>query len=342
MKIYQSKKVLKLIFLFILILFLVWRITISDSLIRGRKYEKYQPVSDRQNTNMVVDEQHNKGTLLTEEDRKLGVVAITEREEYPTYIIPAMVKLIPRETTLGVKDEHVTGIPGEILGIMSLNPPGYGDIRRTVKLKTYWIGCYEVTLQEFEKFLKDTNQRGENILVDGARQVKPNRPVVGIHRRLAIEYCEWLSKKTGMKFRLPTEDEWEYAARSGYEQKPTPYGDEMPFKYYDYSDYSDYINEIVSMRIKYNLNRKNEYKNFKWDVIYKLMYDVGSFPPTRYHLFDMGGNVKEWTYHDYAPDVYRTKDATSGVGYKVYNKIIHKEDYAWIDLGFRLVRDVDN
>jgi len=69
-----------------------------------------------------------------------------------------------------------------------------------------------------------------------------------------------------------------------------------------------------------------------------LIHDVGSFPPTRYHLYDMGGNVKEWTYHDYAPDIYLIKDV-----YKtVYDRIIEKKDVALIDLGFRLVRDVND
>ncbi len=326
------RKSLKLILLFILLILLVWRITISYSLIRERKQEKNLLTVDKSDINVNTDKKLNKGTLLTEEDHKLGVVAITEREEHPTYIFPAMVKLIPRETILGVKKGGGRRLFDSFFFIFPYFSGGF-DSTRSVKLDPYWIGCYEVTLQEFEKFLKDTNQRKENILVDGARQVKPNRPVVGIHRRLAIEYCEWLSKKTGMKFRLPTEDEWEYAARSGYEQKPTPYGDEMPFEYYDYFKYSKYIDDVYD----------TQKDNFNWEIIHNLMHDVGSFPPTRYHLYDMGGNVREWTYHDYAPDIYRIKDTSWYSGFMgVYHRFVKKEDFANIGLGFRLVREVDD
>jgi len=323
MKIFQKNR--DYLFLFFLIIFGV--MTFSYSLIIGGQNK----IKEQQNVIESKEKQKEQKYILSQQDKELGVAEITFRKEYPDYIMPSMVKLIPRETTLGVKKGEGISLKSHFTFIFPYAPRGGSDTTRTVKLDPYWIGQYEVTLYEFEKFLNDTEKAKKDILIDGENQVKPNRPVVGIYRKDAIEYCEWLSKKTGMKFRLPTEDEWEYSARSGYEQKPTPYGDEMPFEYYDYQKYSNYIQEIVHKEIGYE-----PYKNFNWEIIYQLIHDFGSFPETLYHLYDMGGNVKEWTYHDYAPDIYRIKDV-----YKtVYDRIIEKKDIALIDLGFRLVRDV--
>ena len=299
-------------------------------LIKKDNQENSHISPDMSNISIPV-KQEDPEEIQKKQDIELGVVEITPRKGFSDYILPAMVKLLPRETILGVKKGHGSNLRDRITFIFPYAPRG-SDTTRVVRLDPYWIGQYEVTLYEFEKYLKDTGKNKKDVLIDGDKQVKPNRPVVGIYRKDAIEYCEWLSKKTGMKFRLPTEDEWEYAARSGYEQKPTPYGDEMPFKYYDYSKYKKHIDDIIDKEIGYE-----PYNNFNWDILYKIIHDVGSFPPTRYYLYDMGGNVHEWTYHDYAPDVYRIKDVGN-----VYDRIYDNHDFALIDLGFRLVREIKN
>src|ERR1700722_6769097 len=56
----------------------------------------------------------------------------------------------------------------------------------------------------------------------------PRQPVTGVSWHEAIRYCEWLSSQTGRRYRLPTEAEWELAARGGLEQKPFPWGDDPP------------------------------------------------------------------------------------------------------------------
>jgi formylglycine-generating enzyme required for sulfatase activity len=292
--------------------------------------ERHEPIKKLESKESFSLKAESDKNSITQQDKDLGVAEITPRKEYPEYVMPAMVKLIPRETILGVIKGEGSNLANQITFIFPYAPRG-SDTTRTVKLDPYCIGQYEVTLYEFEKFLNDTGKAKKDILIDGDKQVKPNRPVVGIYRKDAIEYCEWLSKKTGMKFRLPTEDEWEYAARSGYEQKPTPYGDEMPFKYKKHPEYKG--------GLVFPLSQKS---NFDWDIIYGFIHDVGSYPPTKYHLYDMGGNVMEWTYHDYAPDIYRIKDSSFRGGYNVYDRIVEKEDFASIDLGFRLVRDVND
>ena len=102
--------------------------------------------------------------------------------------------------------------------------------------KGYWLAQYEVTVAEFEKFVEDTKYQtfaektgygwGYNKAGEWSRQKKvswrkpgwpiaANQPVVYVSWDDAVAYCEWLSKKTGKKYRLPTEAEWEYACRAG-------------------------------------------------------------------------------------------------------------------------------
>ena len=102
-----------------------------------------------------------------------------------------------------------------------------------------------------------------------------DRPVINVSRNDAQEYVAWLSAKTGRKYRLPTEAEWEYAARAG---TTTPY-------------YQGY--EISTNLANYD---GVDYPRDGSPGIYrKTTTPVGSFPPNGFGLTDMEGNVWEWT-----------------------------------------------
>jgi len=104
----------------------------------------------------------------------------------------------------------------------------------------------------------------------------PNHPVAGISWQTASEFVEWMSA------RLPTEAEWEYAARGGLEGKPYPFGDELdPSK----ANYSPLEEEHIRLSPGATL-------------------PVGSFPPNGFDLLDMCGNVVEWVADRYAADYY--------------------------------------
>ena len=101
-------------------------------------------------------------------------------------------------------------------------------------------------------------------------------PVIGISWYEAYAYCKWLSAKTGKTYRLPTESEWEYAARGGLAGKKYPWGDSEP----------------DGTSCNYGLAGDG----------YEYAAPVGTYPANGYGLYDMAGNVYEWCldwYSDY-------------------------------------------
>jgi formylglycine-generating enzyme required for sulfatase activity len=105
-------------------------------------------------------------------------------------------------------------------------------------------------------------------------------PSVGTTWHNAMTFCRWLSMKTGKKYRLPTEAEWEYAARAG--TKTAYFFGDSPAKLKDYAWFEDNSDQMT--------------------------HDVATRKPNPWGLYDMLGNVKEWVYDFYSPTAY-TEDA---------------------------------
>lgn len=107
----------------------------------------------------------------------------------------------------------------------------------------------------------------------------PQQPVVAISWFEAMKYCEWLSANTGKKFRLPTEAEWERAARGGREGELYPWGDASPQSLPHYAE------------------RSARY----WNVGPE---PVGQSEPNEYGIYNMCDNVHEWCSDWYAAEYY--------------------------------------
>jgi len=138
----------------------------------------------------------------------------------------------------------------------------------------FLLAACQVTNADYARFLRDTRSLGPPFWND------PNlnhaeQPVVGVSWFEAVRYCEWLSAQTGRRFRLPTEAEWERAARGGLDGALFPWGDGPPEALPGYAD--------------------------RWKTGPE---PVARAAPNAFGLFNMCDNVHEWCADWYAPGYY--------------------------------------
>jgi formylglycine-generating enzyme required for sulfatase activity len=131
--------------------------------------------------------------------------------------------------------------------------------------KPFAVSKFEVTFDEWDACVADG---GCEPVVDDNGWGRGRRPVINVTWHDARRYAAWLSKITGKPYRLPSEAEWEYAARAG-SSKRYSWGDEIG---------------------KGNANCRA--CGSEWDA--KQTAPVGSFPANQFGLYDMHGNVWEW------------------------------------------------
>jgi formylglycine-generating enzyme required for sulfatase activity/predicted DNA-binding protein with PD1-like motif len=150
-----------------------------------------------------------------------------------------------------------------------------------VSIKRFAMGRYEVTFAEYDKFAEATG-RGKPFYWGWGRS---NRPVTKVSWYDAVAYAEWLSVQTGQKYRLPTEAEWEYAARAGTETRYW-WGNTASHEYANYGVDSGWG----------GLAKGKD----RW----KYTAPVGSFAPNPFGIYDTAGNVWEWVYDRYSSNYY--------------------------------------
>ncbi len=155
-----------------------------------------------------------------------------------------------------------------------------------IRVSAFWIGTHEVTHDEYRHFQFRDNDTDESKWMEGqfdadaiARPTPPyldltygmgtrgGFPEVNMTQQAALRYCQWLYQKTGIFFRLPTEAEWEFACRAG--------GDGQVENLSDHAWFYDNAEE------RYHI--------------------VGQKQPNTWGIYDMLGNVAEWTLDQYKP-----------------------------------------
>ncbi|MEZ5044533.1 MAG: SUMF1/EgtB/PvdO family nonheme iron enzyme [Saprospiraceae bacterium] len=159
-----------------------------------------------------------------------------------------------------------------------------------VKLDSFWMGVHEVTFQEYYIFREKTLDKapeGSDWDADAVTRPSPpyedptfgmgqtGFPAGSMTQYGALSYCKWLTEKTGVFYRLPTEAEWEYACKAGREDGPA-------------LDNTDMVDDLGW----YEGNSDEAFK------------PVGGKKPNPWGLYDMLGNVGEWTLDQYADDYY--------------------------------------
>jgi len=154
--------------------------------------------------------------------------------------------------------EYLMGSPGNSLNFDE-------SPRHNVTLPGFSISKREVTFTEYDKFARATGRR----LPYDESWGRGERPVVNVSWNDAQAYADWLSKKTGRKYRLPTEAEWEFAARAGDSEKI-------------------WWDSKVAVKPANCFNCGSQ-----WDG--KRTAPTGSFRANDFGLYDMAGNAQEWT-----------------------------------------------
>jgi formylglycine-generating enzyme len=193
----------------------------------------------------------------------------------------------------------------------------------------FLLGACQVTNSEYSRFLETTATDSPPLWRDPNFN-HPLQPVVGVSWFEAVHYCDWLSQRTGRRFRLPTEAEWERAARGGAEGGQFPWGDASPQTLPDY---------------------ERRWKNGP--------EPVGRFAPNAFGLYDICENVHEWCSDWYQADYYRispeknprgpetgTRRASRGGSWRHHIKVTRcaarssiPPEFQYADYGFRVACD---
>ncbi|MDH3218298.1 MAG: SUMF1/EgtB/PvdO family nonheme iron enzyme [Gammaproteobacteria bacterium] len=202
--------------------------------------------------------------------------------------------------------------------------------RHEVNIQSFMVSVYEVTFEEYYRFAQATGRRKPK---NNGWDVKTH-PVIDVSWDDAIAYTRWLSKETGMRYRLLSESEWEYVARAG---TTTPF----------------WWGTKAGVSNAHCFDCKSEFSTSK-------PAKVGTYKPNAFGLYDTAGNVYEWVHDCYhrgykdAPNdgsVWEGGDCdvrvVRGGAYRspadsmrVENREIFKSDRGQYNVGIRVARDL--
>ncbi len=198
------------------------------------------------------------------------------------------------------------------------------------------IGRYEITFSEYDHFVKATNREKP----DDEGWGRGVQPVINVSLEDATAYTRWLSKQTGKKYRLPTENEWKYAARA--KTKTVRYWGNDPDAACHYANVWDKTSQNMNPGWKWPIHNCTDH--------YVYTAPVGSFKPNAFGLFDMLGNVWEWVCSEYDSGKACVKNSPQhvvlrGGSWSVCPKLVHSNirgkeipDSRTYHVGFRIVR----
>jgi sulfatase modifying factor 1 len=199
-----------------------------------------------------------------------------------------------------------------------------------VFLESFSIAETQVTVEQYTSFLEATRREPPPQWHD-ANFNHPEQPVVAVSWLDAAAFCAWLTSETGSVHRLPTEAEWEFAARGGLEGAMYPWGDDLP-----------------NLRPHYDERWAHGPER------------VRGTPPNNYGLFEMCENVHEWCSDWYQPNYYSVspennpqgpesgeRKSSRGGSWRHHIKISRcaarssiPPDFKYADYGFRVARSV--
>ncbi|MDD2237336.1 MAG: SUMF1/EgtB/PvdO family nonheme iron enzyme [Kiritimatiellae bacterium] len=210
-------------------------------------------------------------------------------------------------------------------GRMNRIPRGHLKVRvnagshrsTTIRVAAFYLSEHEITRSAFAEFMQETRYAATPALIKAGLPAepsgtlsRPHHPVTGVTLHDARAYCRWLSRKTCEEIRLPTETEWEYAARAGVRGAPFSWG------------WGDPAGRAA------------------WNTA--CAEPVGKFAPNAFGLYDMSGNVYEWC--EPSPDTPAHRTVIRGGAWserdpdrlRVDSITEVTPDYCSADTGFRI------
>jgi formylglycine-generating enzyme required for sulfatase activity len=226
-----------------------------------------------------------------------------------------------------------------------------------VEIAPFYLGKYEVTVGEFRQFVnesgnvtdaeKNNNEgsyffydnewnlvQGINWRYDENKNIRreDNYPVIHVSYNDALEYCKWLSKRHGKEYRLPTEAEWEYAAGNGRRHTKYSWGNDAPSG----KNGGNLADESGAKVNNWTRIETNIFMNY--DDGYAGIAPIAQFNSNDFGLYDMSGNVWEWTSS--IKGVNRVLRGGSwnnnASGCRVSNRYDNSPGFRNYNLGFRL------
>ena len=179
--------------------------------------------------------------------------------------------------------------------------------------RPFYLGRFEVTNRQFNRFDADhnngvINERWKDRTRRGTPIDAPELPVVRITWRQAMDFCQWLSQRTGQSCTLPSEAQWEWACRAGTD---------TPYAIGRYTPQTRAFANIADETAK-SWNHGRAQTGYSDGVSFTA--EGGRFAPNAWGLCDMHGNVAEWCRTTYRPYPYRAEDGRddpNGPGMKV-------------------------
>ncbi|MBI4556233.1 MAG: SUMF1/EgtB/PvdO family nonheme iron enzyme [Candidatus Hydrogenedentes bacterium] len=222
-------------------------------------------------------------------------------EEFTNSIGMKFVHIKPGTFLMGTPEEDVlpdaltTDLVKEKTGPMPHRRHGDFDehpVHEVRITEPFFMAAMEVTNAQYEQY--DFNhgrfrgQQGFSCMDDEA--------VIFVMWHDAVAFCEWLSEKEGLPYRLPTEAEWEYACRAGT-TTPFSMGDALPVEFQK-NVFESWHPDPTPTRITEKFRYPE--RQFKDNIV---LLTVGRTPPNPWGLYDMHGNVEEWCLDWYGPYV---------------------------------------
>jgi|GEM_PF-943708 len=188
--------------------------------------------------------------------------SVTETEQAGSVPEPTMVLIPAGEFLMGSTQQEVE----QRLADQDETP------QHKVNIQAFYMSATEVTFAQYAAFANATGRE----MPDDEGWGQGERPVMNVSWRDATAYTQWLSQQTGKAYRLPSEAEWEYAARAGTTTA------------FSTGECLDGNQANINDRYSFGDCKKN-------DIYLQQTAPVASYPPNAFGLYDMHGNVREWT-----------------------------------------------